>query len=87
MSSSVEEISVVRDGPTNHSLRHLNKKYPDETCPRTGVIFTQNIQGLSRKDMKLESLLEPLIEIMIYNGVMIYCVQETWVLGNSVTML
>ena len=87
LSSSSEETILVRDGPTNHSFRHCNKKGPDKTCPRTGVIFTQNIQGLSGKDRKLKSLLDQLIEIMISNRVMIYCVQETWVLGNLVMML
>ena len=81
LSSSVEEISVVRDGPTNHSFRHCNKKVPNETCPRTGVIFTHNIQGLSGKGRKLDSLLDLLIDMIIYIGFMIYCVQETWFLG------
>ena len=49
LSSSVEETRVGRYGPTNHSLRHRNEKGPNETCPRTGVIFTHNIQGLSGK--------------------------------------
>ena len=71
LSSSVEDTSVVRYGTTNHSLRHRSKKVTDETCPRTSVIFTQNIQGLPWKDRKLESLLDPLIEIMISNGFMI----------------
>ena len=60
---------------------------PDETCPSRGVIFTQNIQGLSRKDKGLESLMDPLVEIMIFNRIMTYCVQETWILGNSSTMV
>ena len=78
---------MVIYGPTNHSFCHRNEKFPDETCPRIGVIFTQNTKGLSGKDSKLESLLDPLIEIMISNGFMIYCVHETWVLGNSVMMM
>ena len=53
LSSSAEETSMVRDRPTDHLLRHRNEKGPDETCPRIGVIFTHNIQGLSRKDRKL----------------------------------
>ena len=31
--------------------------------------------------------MDPLVEIMISNGIMIYCVQETWILGNSSTMV
>ena len=82
LSSSVEENSLVRYGPTNHSLFHRNEKGTNETFPRTCIIFTKNIQGLSGKDRKLQYLLDLLIEIMIYNEVMIYCVQETWVLEN-----
>ena len=86
-STSIEETCVNRVGTTNHSLSQHNEKGPDETCPSRGVIFTQNILGFSGKDKGLESLMDPLVEIMISNGIMIYCVQETWILGNSSTMV
>ena len=31
--------------------------------------------------------MDPLVDIMISNGIMTYCVQETWILGNSSTMV
>ena len=70
LSSSVEKTRVVRDRPTNYSQHHRNEKYPNETFPREGVIFTHNTQGLSGKGRNLESLLDPLIEIMISNGLL-----------------
>ena len=35
----------------------------------------------------MDSLLDLLIDMIIYIGFMIYCVQETWFLGNSLTMV
>ena len=35
----------------------------------------------------MDSLLDPLIDIMITKGVMVYFVQGTWVVGNSVVMV
>ena len=81
------ESRVSGDGPTSYPSTVVDGKGTDKTCPLRGVILTQNIQELSGKDRRLESLLDPLVEIMISNGIMIYCIQETWVLGNSVTMV
>ena len=60
---------------------------PNEICPSRGVVYNKNINGLSGKDKNLDSLLEPQIDITITKGVMVYCVQETWVVGNSVVMV
>ena len=35
----------------------------------------------------MDSLLDPLIDIMITEGVIFYCVQETWFVGNLVVMV
>ena len=60
-------VEISLDWPNNHLLRLHNKKGSNETSPCRGVIFTQNIEGLSRKDSRMESLLEMLVEIMISN--------------------
>ena len=78
---------MSRDGPTPHLSYKNDKVGPDETCLRRGVIYNQNTNGLSGKDKNLESLLDPLIDIMITKGIMVYCVQETWVVDNSVVMV
>ena len=82
-----EDTRVSRDGPTPHLSCKNEKVGPDETCQSRGVIYNQNINGLPGKDRNLDSLLDPLIDTMITKGVMVYCVQETWVVGNSVVMV
>ena len=74
-------------GPTPHFPCKNGKVGPNETCPSRSVIYNQNINGLSGKDKNLDLLLDPLIDIMITKGVMVYFVQETWVVGNSVVMV
>ena len=78
---------VSRDGPTTHLLCKNSKSGPNETCPSRGVIHTQNFHGLSGKDKQLESLFNPLVDIMISKEIMTYCLQETWILGNEVIMV
>ena len=78
-----EDNCMSRDGPTPHLSCRNDKVGLNETCPIRGVVCNQNINGLSGKDKNLDSLLESLIDIMITKGVMVYCVQETWVVGNS----
>ena len=82
-----KDTCVSRYGPTPHLLRKNSKKGPDETCPCRGVIYTQNVNRLSGKEKQLESLLGPLVDTMISKGIMTYCVQETWVFGNTVIMV
>ena len=42
---------------------------------------------MSGKDKNLDSLLDPMVDIMITKGVMVYCVQETWIVGNLVVIV
>ena len=44
------------------------------------------MQGLSGKDKRLDSLVDPIVEIMITKGIMAYCIKYTWVVG-TVSML
>ena len=53
------------------------EKNPNETCTTHGTIYTQNVQGLTGKDKILESLVDPLVYLMITNNIMVYCIQET----------
>ena len=68
---------MSRYGPTPHLSCENDKIGPDKTFPSRGVIYNQNINGLSGKDKNLDSLLDPMVDIMITKGVMVYCVQET----------
>ena len=47
----------------------------------------QNLQVLSDKDKKLESLVEPIIDLMVDKNILAYCVQETWIVGNANTVV
>ena len=42
----------------------------------------QNVQWLSDKDKKLDSLIGPIVDLMIPKVIMAYCIQETWIVGN-----
>ena len=67
---------MSRDGPTPYLLCKNDKVGTNETYPSRGVIYNQNIKGLSGKDKNLDSLLDPLIDITITKGIMVYHVQE-----------
>ena len=43
--------------------------------------------GFYGKDKQLVLLLDPLVDIMISKGIMIYCLLKTWVLGNELIMV
>ena len=45
--SSRKRIDTIRTGPINQLLFKNNKTRPDETCPKQGIIYTQNVQRLS----------------------------------------
>ena len=64
-----------------------NKTGPDETCTKQGIIYTQNVQGLSGKDKRLESLVDPIIDLMVDKNILAYCVQKRWIVGNSNTIV
>ena len=36
------------------------------------------MQGISGKDKRLDSLVYPIVDLMITKGIMAYCVQEMW---------
>ena len=72
-----------RIGPSCRSLFLNSEKSPNETCPTHGTIYMQNLQGLTGKDKRLDSLVDPLVDLMITNNIMVYCIQETWILGSG----
>ena len=41
------------------------------------------MQGLTRKDKRLESLVDPIVDIMITCNIMLYCIHEAWVVGTG----
>ena len=60
-----------------------SEKGPNETCPKNGIIYTQNLQGLTGKDNRLDYLVDPIVDLMITCNIMVYCIQETWVVGTG----
>ena len=42
----------------------------------------QNVQGLTGKDKRLNSLVDTLVDLMITNNIMVYFIQETWIVGS-----
>ena len=46
-----------------------------------------NVQGLKGKDKGLESLVDPIVDLMIKDNIMVYCIQETWTLGSCSTLV
>ena len=77
------KTSTTRIGPFCCSLFPNSEKSPNETCPTHGTIYTQNVQVLTGKDKRLESLVDPLVDLMITNKIMVYCIQETWNVGSG----
>ena len=60
-----------------------SEKSPNETFPANGTIYTQNLQGIIGKDKRLESLVDPLVDLMINNNIMVYCIQEIGTIGSG----
>ena len=81
------KTSTTRIGLSRRSLFPNSEKSPNETCPANGTIYTQNVQGLTGKDNILESLVDPIVDLMINNNIMVYCIQETWTLGSGSTLV
>ena len=84
---STKRLDTIRAGPINRLLFKNNKSGPDETCLKQGIIYTQNVKGLSGKDKRLESLVDPIIDLMVDKKILAYCVQETWIVGNANTVV
>ena len=53
---STKILDTIKAGPINRFLFKNNKSGPNETCPKQGIIYTQNLKVLSGKDKKLDSL-------------------------------
>ena len=73
----------MRIGPTFHSLFPNSEKGPNETWPAHAIIYTQNVQGLTGKDKRLDSIVDPLVDLMITINIMFYCIQETWIVVSG----
>ena len=43
----------------------------------------QKVQGLTGKDKRLESLVDPLVDLTITNNIMVYCIKEKWTVGSG----
>ena len=80
---NTEKKGTMSSGQTRRSLLSRRDNSPNETCPKARIIYTQNVQGLSGKDKKLDYLIDPIVELMITKGIMAYCIQETWIVGTG----
>ena len=72
-------------GPTFWSLFPYSEKGPNETCPKNGSIYTQNMHVLTGKYKRLDSLVDPIVDLVIPRNIMVYWIQEKWVVvtGNK----
>ena len=82
-SNDAPKTSTMRIGLSCRSLFTKIEKSPNETCPTHGTIYTQNLQGLTGKDKILDSLVDPLLDLMITNKIIVYCTQETWIVWSG----
>ena len=82
-SKHTTKTSTVIIGPNCHSLFPNIEKGPNETWTTHGIVYTQNVQGLTGKDKRLDSLVDPLVDLMITNKSMVYCIQETWIVVSG----
>ena len=60
----------MSSGKTRQLLFPSIDKSLNETFPKAGIIYTHNVQGLSGKDERLDSLVDPIDELMITKGIM-----------------
>ena len=44
-------------------------------------------KGYQEKNKRLESLVDPIIDLMVHKNILAYCVQETWIVGNANTVV
>ena len=73
--------STTRTRLPRRSLSTDSERIPNENCPSIGIVYTQNVQVLTGKDKGLESLVDPILDLMIRHNIIVYCIQETWTLG------
>ena len=81
------KTSTTRPGLPRNLLSTDSKRNPNETCPKIGIVYTQNVQGLTGKDKGLKSLVDPIVDLMIKDNIMVYYIQETWTLGSCSTLV
>ena len=81
------KTSTTRPGLPRHLLSIDSKRNANETWPKIGIVYTQNVQGLIGKDKGLESLVNPIVDLMIKDNIMVYCIQGTWTLGSCSTLV
>ena len=86
-SNKETKTSATRPGLPRPLLSTDSKRNPNETCPEIGIIYTQNVQGLTGKEKGLESLVDPIVDLMIKENIVVYCIQETWTLGSCSTLV
>ena len=55
-SNESSKTSTKRTGLPTHLISTDSESSPNETCPAIGIVYTQNVQGLTGKDKGLESL-------------------------------
>ena len=67
--------STTKTGLPCRSLSTDSEKSPNETCPELGIVYTKNVQVLTGKDKGLESLVDPIVDLMIIHNIMVYCIQ------------
>ena len=77
----------MSSGQTRRSLLSSRDKSPNENCPKAGIIYTQNVQGLSGKNKNIDSLIDNIVYLMITKGIMAYCIQDTWIVGNGIKLV
>ena len=74
-SNEETKTSTTRPGLPRHLLSTDSKRNPNETWPEIGIVYTQNVQGLTGKDKGLESLVDPIVDLIIKDNNMVYCIQ------------
>ena len=74
-SNEAMKTSTTRYGLPRNLLSTDIERSPNETCPEIGIIYTQNVQGLTGKEKGLESLVDLIVDLMIKHNIMVYCIQ------------
>ena len=69
------KTNTTRIGLPSHSLSIYSNGSPNETCPAIVIFYTKNVKGLTGKDKGLESLVDPIVDLMIKHNIMVYCIQ------------
>ena len=81
------KTNMTRTGIPYHLLSTDSERSPNETFPKIGIFYTQKVLVLTGKDKGLESLVDPIVDLIIKQNIMVYCIQETWTLGSCSTLV